>query len=113
MDSKEKERQDKPYKIKIPMTPAQALLRICRPHLPKTKYESIKDKQVNTKHKKDDVNITELDRLTKLLSVGLKTTSSSNLTARVLSTGRDILNYEKITKDLTKLKIKSSYFGCG
>ena len=27
--------------------------------------------------------------------------------------GLDLLNYEKLTKDLTKLKIKSSYFGCG
>ena len=82
------------------MTPGQALLRMCSPQLPKTTYESIKEKKEKTKHKKDDNNITELSELTKLLSVGLTTTSPNDLTPRLLNTNRKKLDYDKL-KGLT------------
>ena len=52
IDSKEKDVPEKTYEIKISMTPGQALLRMCSPQIPKTRYGSIKEKKEKTKQKR-------------------------------------------------------------
>ena len=79
---------------------------MCSLYLDRTKYKVTKVGEVSIKHKNEDIDIRELDKLTKLLSVVLETLSPNDLSTRIVSKMEKKLIFDKLTGLTEQLNFK-------